>query len=110
MNLFLPECVILFGLKESFECFKKCLPIVKNPTKVKKFKDQSLQLVLAWWKRHQAQFPILALLACQVLSATATSAPAERLFSAAGQLYTPDRNHLSPEVGENQLTVHMGLI
>jgi hypothetical protein len=52
---------------------------------------------LAFWTAHAAQFPILARFARRTFACSATSADAERLFSHAGDVCTPDRNSLSAE-------------
>ena len=43
---------------------------------------------LQWWKSHQNQFPILAMLANNYLSMRATSSPSERVFSTSGNIVT----------------------
>jgi hypothetical protein len=43
---------------------------------------------LAWWKKYGSRMPLLANVARSVFSITATSAPAERLFSRAGLVIT----------------------
>jgi len=51
---------------------------------------------LLYWKRNKEKLPTLAKLAKEYLGLTATSAPAERLFSIAGNFYTAKRNLLGP--------------
>lgn len=52
---------------------------------------------LQWWKRHELQFPILAKMARDFLSISATSVPAERLFSKASIVIRKHRNRLNNE-------------
>lgn len=49
---------------------------------------------LLYWKNNAEKFPTLANLAKQYLGLTATSAPAERVFSIAGNFYTAKRSLL----------------
>ena len=46
----------------------------------------------AWWADHKSCYPIVAQVARRYLSATATSVPSERLFSAAGNVYDDQNN------------------
>ena len=52
---------------------------------------------LDWWKVNENRFPRLAVLARRILCAQATSAPSERLFSAAGLTVAKDRASLLPD-------------
>ena len=49
---------------------------------------------LIWWKNHATQYPVLSKLAKQFLGVPATSTPSERIFSAAGNTFTKQRNRL----------------
>ena len=51
---------------------------------------------LKWWKSNQFCFPILAKVAKQFLSISATSVPCERLFSTSGNIITPKQASLEP--------------
>lgn len=51
--------------------------------------------ILEWWKLNEKEYPTLARMARDLLSITATSVPAERLFSRAKLVITPTRNALN---------------
>lgn len=51
---------------------------------------------LYMWAQLQGQFPLLSRVAQRVFSCTATSADAERVFSLAGLIATPERASLKP--------------
>ncbi|CAD6203843.1 GSCOCG00009826001-RA-CDS, partial [Cotesia congregata] len=57
----------------------------------------SIEDILIWWKRHELQYPILAKMARDFLSISATSVPAERLFSKASLVIRKHRNRLNNE-------------
>lgn len=50
---------------------------------------------IQFWKTHQMVYPNLAPIAVEYLSVVATSVPAERLFSRAGNILDPCRSRLS---------------
>ena len=52
---------------------------------------------LTFWKKISEELPTLAVLAKKFLGLTATSEPAERLFSIAGNFYTAKRNLLGTD-------------
>lgn len=52
---------------------------------------------LSWWKTNDAKYPFLARVAKSYLCIPSTSTPAERLFSAAGNIVSKKRASLSPE-------------
>ena len=52
---------------------------------------------LSWWKARQILYPTLAKLAKKYLAIPASSVPAERIFSLAGNLVTKKRVQLSAE-------------
>lgn len=52
--------------------------------------------VLQWW-RLQVDLPLLSALAKRYLSIPATSVPAERVFSTAGDIVTAQRSLLHPD-------------
>jgi hAT family C-terminal dimerisation region/Domain of unknown function (DUF4413) len=51
---------------------------------------------LGWWKMHEEEFPNLARMARDYLSASGTGVPVERFFSNGSTLLTPSRQSLSP--------------
>jgi hypothetical protein len=56
--------------------------------------------VLAYWKKAQNKFPILATMAQSYLALQVTSVPSERLFSSAGLTITDRRTRLDPSRAE----------
>jgi hypothetical protein len=52
---------------------------------------------LSWWKVKQAEFPILARLARDVLSIQVSTVASESAFSAGGRVIDPLRNRLEPD-------------
>lgn len=52
---------------------------------------------LEYWKTQAKRWPMLALVAARFLGASATSAEAERTFSTAGDIITPQRACLKPK-------------
>lgn len=53
--------------------------------------------ILHWWKCHRTEFPNLSRMAKDIFSVTATSVPAERLFSRASLTIRKHRNRLNAE-------------
>ena len=53
--------------------------------------------VLDWWKKNNDRFPLMGRMARDFLGIPASSAPAERLFSAADNFMDTKRNRLSAE-------------
>ena len=64
---------------------------------------------LDWWRQNQRRFPILAILARRFLCIPATSASSERVWSAAGNIYSKKRCRLHPETACAQLFLHNNL-
>uniref|UniRef100_A0A674MNF8 BED-type domain-containing protein n=1 Tax=Takifugu rubripes TaxID=31033 RepID=A0A674MNF8_TAKRU len=52
---------------------------------------------LNWWKKNESTFPLLNKVAKKYLGTVATSVPAERLFSKAGEIISQRRNRLKSE-------------
>jgi hypothetical protein len=61
---------------------------------------------LDWWKSHEVELPTLAAIARSYLAIQATSAPSERIFSAASRLITGLRNNLDPETVTNLMWIN----
>jgi hypothetical protein len=57
--------------------------------------------VLAWWKAHQATYPVLSQMAFDVLALPAMSTEVEKLFSSAGLVITERRARTLPDLAEN---------
>jgi hypothetical protein len=62
--------------------------------------------VLDWWAKNQSKYPHLAEMARVYLSAFASSADVERLFSNAGQILTKLRTSMKPAKMEQVLVCH----
>uniref|UniRef100_A0A0A9E365 HAT C-terminal dimerisation domain-containing protein n=1 Tax=Arundo donax TaxID=35708 RepID=A0A0A9E365_ARUDO len=56
--------------------------------------------VLSWWKTHQEVYPILSLLARDVLAVQVSTVASESAFSAGGRVVDPFRSRLEPEMVE----------
>lgn len=65
--------------------------------------------VLSLWKEHAPLFPNPAQIAWNILSISASSAPSERDFSAAGFVIQERRTHLNPETVDNIFVLHSNL-
>jgi hypothetical protein len=61
---------------------------------------------LFWWKDQQAKLPIMSRLARRVLCIPATSAPSERVFSAAGLTIANRRASLNAENAAALIFLH----
>ncbi len=59
-----------------------------------------------WFRVHHAEWPIISLMAEKFLAVPASSAPCERLFSDAGNLFTTKRARITDEHAEQQLFLH----
>jgi hypothetical protein len=59
--------------------------------------DGTYNCPLEWWRIYHAQYPNIWNLAQRILSIPATSAPAERVFSAASNIVNKKRVNLKPE-------------
>ena len=53
---------------------------------------------LNFWNKNSKKYPLLAILAKEVLAIPASSSPVERLFSIAGKIFRPERCQLSSVV------------
>ncbi|KAH0405435.1 hypothetical protein KCU89_g55, partial [Aureobasidium melanogenum] len=72
---------------------------MRNPTRSRRGRRSRLN-VLAWWKAHQATYPVLSQMAFDVLAIPAMSAEVERLFSSAGLVITKRRARTLPDLAE----------
>ena len=61
---------------------------------------------LQWYRTHAKKFPHIAQLARRILCIPATSAPSERLFSAAGLTIAKDRANLLPDMAASLIFLH----
>ncbi len=64
---------------------------------------------LKWWNVHKSDFQYISQLALKYLSIPATSAPSERVFSAAGLTITKDRARLDPDRANELVFLHDSL-
>ena len=64
---------------------------------------------LEWWKKHEKKYPVLSTLAKTYLAVPATSAPTERVFSAASGILSKRRASLSSEMAGVQLFVALSI-
>jgi hypothetical protein len=62
--------------------------------------------VLEWCRQHEDQFPVTSRVWRKWLAVPASSAPCERLFSTAGNVYTKKRARLSDDAAEMIIFVH----
>lgn len=69
-------------------------------------KDQD---ILDWWRHEAPDFPHLSKMARQFLSAPASSASAERLFSSAGKMHDDLKKNTTEGTLESQLIVGLNL-
>ncbi|KAK3193523.1 hypothetical protein Dsin_024833 [Dipteronia sinensis] len=53
--------------------------------------------ILYWWKEHERYFPILAMIAKQILSTPVSTVAVEQQFSAGGNILDPKRSLMSPK-------------
>ncbi|KAK3189556.1 hypothetical protein Dsin_029117 [Dipteronia sinensis] len=53
--------------------------------------------ILHWWKEHERYFPILAMIAKQILSTPVSTVAVEQQFSAGGNILDPKRSLISPK-------------
>ena len=61
---------------------------------------------LLWWKENCLKYPHLAVQARRILCIPATSAPSERVFSAAGLTIAKDRASLNPANANDCIFLH----
>ncbi|KAK3217808.1 hypothetical protein Dsin_011778 [Dipteronia sinensis] len=68
-------------------------------TEVKKFD------ILHWWNEHERYFPILAMIAKNILSTPVSTVAVEKQFSAGGNILDPTRSIMSPKSLQMQACV-----
>ena len=87
----------LQSVKEEMKLYEnmEMLPTEENP--------------FMWWHENRTRFPILSLLASKYLSAPPSSVESERIFSVGGNINTPKRNRLSPDMSETLIFLHHNL-
>jgi hypothetical protein len=61
---------------------------------------------LSWWKNNESKYKLLSSIAARFLCIPATSAPSERVFSAAGLTIAKDRARLLPENANDLVFLH----
>ena len=66
------------------------------------FVDSSDFDILQWWKEHQRYFPILVVMAKQILATPMSTVAMEQQFSASGNILDPTRFSMSPDSIEAQ--------
>jgi len=60
---------------------------------------------LNWWKINVKEYPILSLIAQNLLSIPASSQPVESLFSKASDVITKKRSRLNPDLINNIMII-----
>jgi len=79
------------------------------PTIKLKRDDGTFNCPLLWWKYNEQKYKLLSILAAQLLSIPATSAPSERVFSVAGLTISKDRVRLASDVANELVFLHDAL-
>ena len=69
-----------------------------------KFKDEEFR-IQDWWKSHQQDYPILAIIAKQILGTPVSTVAVEQEFSAGGNILDPRRSSMCPQSLEMQACV-----
>jgi len=64
---------------------------------------------LIWWKYNERKYKLLSILAAQLLSIQATSAPSECVFPVAGLTISKDRARLASDVANELVFLHDAL-
>ena len=62
-----------------------------------------------WWNENKDKYPHLSTLAKKYLSSPPSSVESERVFSIGGNVNTPKRNRLLPEMSESLIFLHYNL-
>ena len=61
-----------------------------------------------WWRKNKSKYDVLTTIANKYFSSP-SSVESERVFSAGGNIYTPHRNRLKPEMREILMFIHFNL-
>ena len=64
---------------------------------------------LVWWQANSYRYPSISKLASRLLTAPPSSVESERLFSIGGNIYSPKRNRLTSEHGEDLMFLNFNL-
>ncbi|CAL2264969.1 unnamed protein product [Prunus armeniaca] len=56
--------------------------------------------ILDWWKAHEKNFPVLSIMACDVLTTPVSTVASESAFSAGGRVLDEKRTRLTPQICE----------
>ncbi|KAK3212000.1 hypothetical protein Dsin_016706 [Dipteronia sinensis] len=72
---------------------------MKEDTEVKQFD------ILHWWNEHKRYFPILAMIAKNILSTPVSTVVVEQQFSTGGNILNPTRSLMSPKSLQMQACV-----
>ncbi len=86
------------------DCYEvdRYLRLPEIPLQTPSGQDQD---ILHWWKQHVIEFPNLSKITRQFLAAPASSASAERLFSAAGKMHDDLKKSTTEDTLEDMLIV-----
>ncbi|KAI9201592.1 hypothetical protein LWI28_025746 [Acer negundo] len=76
----------------------------KLPEDTYEFLEEKFSLQV-WWKTHQQDYPILAIIAKQILGTPVSTVAVEQEFSAGGNILEPRRSVMSPQSLEMQACV-----
>jgi hypothetical protein len=83
--------------------------LIENKKELDRYMSESLisrtENPINWWKLNRSKYPKLSELMLKYLSAPPSSVTSERLFSAASQVYTENRNKLSPDNAEKLIFI-----
>ncbi|KAI9198906.1 hypothetical protein LWI28_024178 [Acer negundo] len=77
-----------------------------HPSEFEKSNNQAqIASLQVWWKTHQQDYPILAIIAKQILGTPVSTVAVEQEFSAGGNILEPRRSVMSPQSLEMQACV-----
>ena len=71
--------------------------------------SEEAQSMLAWWSQHGHIFPRISVLAKKYLAVPASSVPAERVFSLAGNLVNKKRARMSPDTIDTMIFMNRNM-